>query len=866
VSLGAAVASLPTVLALAGPRYPEVPAVTAVHVGWLLGLAALGLLVWGWSRAESLRRAVLGRDDPRVFAMLRIAFAAITLITFVNMLPIADLLWSDEGMFDLASSQRRWGARCLEGWTSVDGFLGDGGWPGFFHFVTHRPSLLVLHGSPRFVHAYLAVFFASLVCFGIGFRTRAAGVIAWFLMIGLYNHNSVYLEGTDTVLRCMWWVLLFARTDAAWSVDAWIRRRTEARRVARGGRVDAGRLVDRLGHWVPVMVGVAALLDLCGQPLWPARLLALLVTFACVAMAFAQRGPRPAEEPLEPVPRFPRLLIMLQLAAIYLSTGLVKTGIEWRRGDALHYAISNPHLARFEAGSLAASRVLGSNLFHVATWVTLTWEVTFGLVLLGAALRFDAVHRRDPWSRAERGGAARMWIGRAGLFAAWVSAYFMARTAYPYMLALGRQGEVNDPTAELRALSIMWWVVVPLLVAAWWALRGRRLVVPLWSNRRLVFDRAVIRRWVLGRRVWLGVGAVFHGLLVVTLNIGMFPFVMLAAYLAFFESDELLAPLAGRRRVEPSMPANAATRASRARVPLVALALTVCTFAAVVATARLGSTVEVWSWSTGRWFALPWAIGLAVAAVRGRPFARPAADPRDGPGGVGRGPPLIVGPARRVLVAAFVLLHGLTVVALCLPTHAVFDTWRRPLQRAVMPYAELAHVRQGWRMFAPNPPRSTSFMRTVVETGDGTFTKMGPDFFDDRPTVFWINDRRRKMHRRMVGKGTWYLTPWGEAHCRLWMREHGEPAQAVIVERIDERIVPPPRYLGDPSPGRVRIRAKRKQVRRVPCGDNGGVDAALAERWGLPVPAGARAEAEADRRRALSRAKTKRARWEASHD
>src|SRR5690606_16410040 len=86
-------------------NYPKFPPEFATHVGWLVfGLLAL-VAVLAWLRLDSVRRAVLALEDPRAFAVMRIGFAIMTFVCFVNLQPYWRLLWSDEGIFDLAYAQ-----------------------------------------------------------------------------------------------------------------------------------------------------------------------------------------------------------------------------------------------------------------------------------------------------------------------------------------------------------------------------------------------------------------------------------------------------------------------------------------------------------------------------------------------------------------------------------------------------------------------------------------------------------------------------------------------------------------------------------------------------------------------------------------
>ena len=55
----------------------------------------------------------------------------------------------------------------------------------------------------------------------------------------------------------------------------------------------------------------------------------------------------------------------------------------------------------------------------------------------------------------------------------------------------------------------------------------------------------------MGRRLWLGLGVIFHGVLILFMNIGMFPFIMLMTYVAFFEAEPFLRVLRGFARLLP---------------------------------------------------------------------------------------------------------------------------------------------------------------------------------------------------------------------------------------------------------------------------------------------------------------------------
>ncbi len=95
------------------------------------------------------------------------------------------------------------------------------------------------------------------------------------------------------------------------------------------------------------------------------------------------------------VPVWCRRVIQLQMAVVYTSTGLLKTGDTWHeQGTALYFALSNPYNRHFAIGPTLAA--LQPYVLRPMTWLVLIWEVAFA--------PFVAVH----WLRS--------WLGRPRRF------------------------------------------------------------------------------------------------------------------------------------------------------------------------------------------------------------------------------------------------------------------------------------------------------------------------------------------------------------------------------------------------------------------------------------------------------------------
>ncbi|MFV8752156.1 hypothetical protein ACNOYE_16535 [Nannocystaceae bacterium ST9] len=554
-------------LALLAEEYPKVEWDLQVHVGWL-SLALLTLLgVWAWSRSESFRRAVFAREDPRLFALMRIVLGLFTIQCFWNLRPYWRMLWSDEGIFDLEVSRQRLARVELSGWTELDGFFD--GWA-VARFLWGKQSLFYFHGSPDFVTGYMVVFFVVLALYTVGFRSRVTGIVALLMMNGIYNRNGLYLEGTDTVFRTGWFLMIFAHVDGAWSVDNGLRRARERRLFAQDSpRFDWLHFVDRSLSWawaglfagwfclltdltLKWVLGVVAIGVLASALIGWVELQHRVARAAAGTLAeFEGKRRTPSGEPIRYrlIPAWPRYLLMAQLICIYASTGLYKTGDVWAAGDALYYSLNMDHFYRFEGFTQWFSALFATTLFRWMTWVTLWWEKLFGVVAIGIVLDWGLRHRDQAWYQAMDAVKWRKWLGRLALIAGYVVIWRIATVSYPWCIEL-KDGVAQDPGEGLATINRWMFAYIPAVIVAWFVL-GRwplKIPRPLAMRRAaagvkpepFVIDQEFLRICLFSRRLWLSLGLFFHGFLIIGMNIGMFPFIMLWVYFAFFTATPWL--------------------------------------------------------------------------------------------------------------------------------------------------------------------------------------------------------------------------------------------------------------------------------------------------------------------------------------
>ncbi|MCA9706573.1 MAG: hypothetical protein KDK70_12040, partial [Myxococcales bacterium] len=316
---------------------------------------------------EALRRVVLGTVDPRPLALFRIALGLCLLSYVVEIAPLSTYLFSDEGLLPSEAVPQVYGRGGLDGYG--DGVRAPAGFEGpgaVLRHLTHgRWSLLYFWDSPAFVRAYLGGLVLACVGLVIGWRTRACTVAVWLLLCGLLRRGDAHWGG-EQVFTGLLFPLMFARSGAAFGVDAWLRRR----RLAGEGRLDP-----------------------CDGPT-------------------AGRGAPPSPEHpqgraaiVPRIPAWPQVLLMAQLGLCYCANGWTKTGSTWVSGDTLRLAVHLDRYTRLDWHALAVA--LPSWTLQLASWSVLWWERLFPLLLVGLWLR--AVDR----AALPRLGARARWSARA---------------------------------------------------------------------------------------------------------------------------------------------------------------------------------------------------------------------------------------------------------------------------------------------------------------------------------------------------------------------------------------------------------------------------------------------------------------------
>ncbi len=502
------------------------------------------------------------------------------------------------------------------------------------------------------------------------------------------------------------------------------------------------------------------------------------------------------------VPAWPQALIAIQLAICYGANGWSKWGAHWVSGDALLYTLQLEQWTRFDWQPLLVA--LGAWPLRIAAWSVLWWERLFPLMLIGLWLEASARHP----GRAPRGAA------RVGVSACWL---VLAAALTVASLSGDLVAKTGDPSASARAITL------GMLAAA--------------ITLTVVFGRRLVPARLTSPRLWLGLGAGFHLLNFVTLNVGMFATATLATYLACGAGPGAVRVLQRLARglarfgvpVPKHMSVETAIGAEDPRLPhlrrddaaLPGLALALAGLAVLVA-AVLALLVprHALAWWHGTWLLL--AVGLAALGHR---IARRASMPTDGA-------PWAYGPAGRLAAGGLFAYHTLALMLWQLPKWPTLP-YRDDVRALVSPWMGLSFTKQAWSMFAPDVPRSNHTLRTRIIDAAGVEHDQRTELQHRLVRPSLMHDRWHKIDG-VVSKQRPELTRWHARWlCRRWQLEHGETAAAVVLERLT--------VATDLSLARGELwqRAQVKPLLRIDCATEpfAQLDDELRARHGLPPAA-----------------------------
>ena len=439
-------------LLLAKAKKPEVVVAAA---DMQLSTAALwltvgSLLVFFALRPELWRRLFMSAWIRRPAALVRILFGITVFWTVADLLMWGRFLFTDEGLYLTDMARDRFGDRLKTVWDAEHGLESI---PMTIGLLASKWTVLHIRSDPPFVWGVFGATLGANLAMILGWRTRLMTVLTFFGVMQIYNYSPIWYAGGDTVARTMIFLGLFCRWGEAYSVDTWRRRR----RAILGGATT-----------IPALRAI---------PVWPQR------------------------------------IMMLQIAIIYCSTGLLKSGSTWGvHGTAIYYAMSLDHFYRMPWTGLT-TLLQRSGLLMLATWVVHWWESLFPMLLVGLALRDFETSRQPgaprPWPTSGTRRRRISWLVLAvggGAFA------LAARIAIVYYYDV----KYLPPALEIGAQALSWLVFSLLLAVPTLAIVGYR-----WLRRRNPALHRRLLTFLFGKRLWLSMGLMMHLEIEVSMNVDL---------------------------------------------------------------------------------------------------------------------------------------------------------------------------------------------------------------------------------------------------------------------------------------------------------------------------------------------------------
>jgi hypothetical protein len=148
------------------------------------------------------RRFWLGGIDSRPVALFRICYGALLLKDALYHLPLAERLYSDQGILPRYA---------LFG----------------VPYASYRFSLMDALGPPALVAGFFLAWALVAGCLMVGYRTRLAALLSYVMVLSVQYRNTYVLDGSDAVFRVLGFWALFLPLGDHFSIDARLRRARE---------------------------------------------------------------------------------------------------------------------------------------------------------------------------------------------------------------------------------------------------------------------------------------------------------------------------------------------------------------------------------------------------------------------------------------------------------------------------------------------------------------------------------------------------------------------------------------------------------------------------------------------------------------
>jgi hypothetical protein len=238
--------------------------------------------------------------DLRALALFRACLGVLVAVDVCLRLGDLNALYTDQG-FMLAETRR------------TDQYL-----------MHNQISIHRANSSALYQFSLFALQFVAALALAIGYRTRAATVVSFFLLASLHTYVPVPLNGGDDVMRVFLLWSMFLPLGRRWSVDAALRGVRDAELAAH-------------------------------DPVY--------------AQLLEKRARRPWQPSDDSVCGLATVAFKIQLLLLYVFAAALKTGDSWANGDAVHYSLYlSPYITEL-AVYIRDRELLCRVLTHATMWL-----------------------------------------------------------------------------------------------------------------------------------------------------------------------------------------------------------------------------------------------------------------------------------------------------------------------------------------------------------------------------------------------------------------------------------------------------------------------------------------------------------------
>jgi uncharacterized membrane protein YphA (DoxX/SURF4 family) len=142
-------------------------------------------------------------ESPVTLGLFRFAFGFLLLFNWILIWPDLDVWYGKTGLMPLDMGTRLVGGP-------------------HFNFLLWFPE------SDLTTRAFFVFLLISCTCFALGFFTRLSSILVFLCLVSFQHRNLAIMNGGDTLMRVISFLMIFTHSGRVFSVDQWLRSRSRS--------------------------------------------------------------------------------------------------------------------------------------------------------------------------------------------------------------------------------------------------------------------------------------------------------------------------------------------------------------------------------------------------------------------------------------------------------------------------------------------------------------------------------------------------------------------------------------------------------------------------------------------------------------